>query len=726
MIGKNLKFYVLSCSFAFCILNFAFSCYAQDNKEEKEKPIVVNGDKLEYSTDKKEVIATGNVEVDYKGTKLTCQKLILDTDTKDGQASGNARLEDQQGVIEGSNIVYNFDAKVGTIIDAEFRSNPYFGKFEKVNKVSDAEFIAKHGYMTTCSYDEPHYRMKLRKMNFFPGDKVQLKDVNFYLGRAPIFYLPQYNHSLKDPLMHVQLMPGKSKDWGLYLLTAWRYNFTEDIKGRIYFDYRATKGVGEGFGTNYTTPEFGKGDFKYYYTQERDHALNKENRNPRIFERYFIRWRHKWDIDEQTKLISEYFKITDSKRIIQGSQYSFLKDYFPREYEKDTQPLSYVLLHRSFHYSSMDFLMQKRVNRWYSQEELLPEIKYSLPSLQLGESLFYFENNSSYVNYNRKTAAPSSNLDDFTYNKYNTFNKLLLPTKIAFFHLTPFISSQETIYDKNYPYGSTLYVVFSLGADASTKFYRLFNVKSNFLGLDINSLRHIITPAIGYAYNKNSSMPSCKARFGGGASYGDSAAALGLSNKLQTKRKGQSVDLANLNVTTSYAFKPKSGDKRGSSLSDFLIELDLLPYSWLRINSDTTYKHTGKYSEGYGRFSIVNYDIYFDLGKERSIGIGQRYQRKGGNEITQSLNWRLNPKWRFSIYQRRNIGHDPSLKRGLREQEYIISRDFHCWTIDFNYNITRGEGESIWFVFRLKAFPELEFEFNQSYHAPKPGSQPNP
>ena len=71
--------------------------------------------------------------------------------------------------------------------------------------------------------------------------------------QIPLFYVPRYNHSLKDPLMHVQLMPGKSKDWGPYMLTAWRYDLTEDVKGRIYLDYRSNLGIAEGFGTNYTS-----------------------------------------------------------------------------------------------------------------------------------------------------------------------------------------------------------------------------------------------------------------------------------------------------------------------------------------------------------------------------------------------------------------------------------------------------------------------------------------
>ena len=416
----------------------------------------------------------------------------------------------------------------------------------------------------------------------------------------------------------------------------------------------------------------------------------------------------------------------DSKRILLGG-FNFLKDYFFREYEKDSQPLSYATLHHSFNNSSLDLLLQKRTNRWYSQAEMLPQINYSLPSFQIGETtVFYFSNSGSYVNYNNKNAVPSDSFNDVTYNQLNTTNRFSLATKAAFINLNPFLSSQQIYYDKS-TYGSTLQNSFSSGSDLSTKFYRIFDVKSNFLNLDINDLRHVITPSIGYSYNINATTPTREVRISRGNSTRSSSAALELSNKLQTKRNGQSVDFVDLRIASSYAFKPKTGVKRGSSLSDFLFELKILPYSWLRIDADTTYQHSGARADvNYKHFSNANYDINFEFDKEHSFGLGQRYQRKGGNEITYDINWRLSPKWKFYLYQRRNRGHQPGLKRGLREQEYSLSRDLHCWTVDFTYNVKRGEGEAIWLVFRLKAFPELEFEYNQQYHVPKPGSQYNP
>ncbi len=699
-------------------------------EEDVKQPIIVNGDRLEYSTDAREVTAEGNVEVIYKGVKLTCQRLTLNMLTKDCLAEGNARLDEKAGVIEGSKISYNFQTKTGLMIDSQFMANPYFGRAQKVNKVSESAFITNRSYITTCSLDRPHYRMKSRKINFFMNDRVEVKDALFCLGQVPILYLPQYTRSLKDPLMHVQVMMGKDKNWGKYILTAWRYNLTDNISGRIYLDYRDQLGVAEGFGSNYTFPGFGKGDFKYYYTQERSRRFDEGV--PAEFQRYFVRWRHKWDIDQKTNLTSEYYKIVDSKREVpvRNTTYNILKDYFFREYEKDSQPLSYVLLHRSFNYSSMDLLIQKRVNRWYTQLEKLPEIKYSLPSIKIGESKFYFENSTQAANFDFKHAVPSPSGDDIGVGRLDTANKFSLPMKVAFFQLTPFVKNEETYYTQDV-YGSAAVwrTVFYSGTDLSTKFYRIFNINSNFLGMDINSLRHIITPTVGYSFNHEPTILSSKLKQIDGIDSiaRSNAASLELSNKLQTKRKGQSVDLVNFVVSNSYTFKPKTGDKLGSNLSDFLFKLELLPYSWMRVVSDATYKHSGNRSnEGYNKFTNVNWDVSFSIGPERSLGIGQRYQIKGGNEVTLNVNWRLNPKWRFYLYQRRNRGHDPTLKRGIREQEYTISRDLHCWTMDISYNIKRGIGETAWLIFRLKAFPELEFEYNQSYHAPKPGSQSNP
>ncbi len=711
----------LSCSF-FCFI-ICHSAFAQTTKGES---LIINGDVVEYSADSKEVTAKGNVVVTYKGAKLTCQKLTVNTQTKEGVAEGNPRLDDAKGVIEGKKIIYNFQNKTGTIIDAQFRSNPYFGTSKGLEKVSDAEFIANNGYATTCDFDHPHYRISSRQIKLFPEDKIQTKGDTLYLGDTPIMYLWQLNHSLKDTFTHVQLSPGSRKDWGPYMLSLWRYNLADNINARIYFDYRSKLGPAEGFGVNYIAPNLGKGDLKFYYTEEMPHNISAGERSE--FQRYLVHWRHKWDIDPRTNLVVDLYKIGDEKRKFFDPQANFLQDYFYREFERDSQPLTYGLLHHNFNYSSLDFLVQGCINQWYDQLNELPEIKYSLPSVKIGETPIYFQNSSSLANLNKSATTAPVTTSDESETRLDTTNKFSLPMRVAFLQFSPFVANEETIYNK----GSNddklpIRTIFYTGADLSTKFYRIYNVKSNFLGLGLEGLRHIITPVVSYAYNHAPTIPAgnLKQIDSIDAITSSNVVNLELANKLQTKRKGQSVDFAELRVNTSYVLFPKTDDI--TNFSDFLFELKLLPYSWLRVEADATYKHSGERSDpSYNTFSTGNYDIYFDFAKKGSMGIGQHYARGSSNAITYSFDWRLNPKWKFSIYEMYNMGHDPNLANGLYEQQYIITRDLHCWNIDFTYDQKKNQGVTLYVVFRLKAFPENRFGFKQGYHPPNSGSQSNP
>jgi hypothetical protein len=579
-------------------------------------------------------------------------------------------------------------------------------------------------------------------MNFYPQNKMEAKGATMYIGPVPILFMPQYEEKFRDPLAKVELSPGSRKAWGQYLLTAWRFNMADNVTGRLYLDFRQKLGIAEGFGVNFSNQRFGKGDFKVYYSHEKTDEFNEtypgtEETRSSSFKRYMIRWRHKWDIDDNTNIFSEYYNIVDSKMATRGSDYNFLKDYFFREYEKDEQPPSYISFHRSFGFSSLDMEIKKRTNKWYDPGylEKLPEAKFTLPSTQLGNSRFYVENRTQAVNYNLKnqsTMTPTANDTNPNrhYSRLDTYNKFSYAAKVAFIEFTPFVANEETVYSKdvnseNIPPRT----IFFSGATMSTKFYRLFNVKTDFLGMDIDGLRHVITPSINYSFNHEPTISNSQLRQIDSldSMTRNNSASLELSNKLQTKRKGVKTDIVDFRVNSVYSFKPKYAAKRGSNLSDFIYNLQVYPTNWISLVADATYNRSvPRDNENYGKFTAVNYDLGFTFGSDRAFGIGQRYVRKGSNQLTSSLVWRLTPKWRFSIYERYEMGSDPTVKRGIKEQEYSISRDLHCWQLDFTYNISQEQGHTLMFIFRLKAFPEMQFNLEQGYHKPKPGSQSNP
>lgn len=694
--------------------------------------MTINGDTVEYSADAQDVTASGNVEIISGDSKLTCQKITVNMQTKVGEATGRVRLEDGKGIIEGEKIIYNFQNKTGTIIDAQFRANPFFGRARTVDRESENEFVAHYGYFTTCSFDRPHYRIGSKQINVMPKQLIQTKDDCLYIGPFPVAQISRFNKMFDKPVMHVSVLPGKRKDWGPFLLSEWTYNINNYLDGRFYMDYRDNLGLAEGLGLNYLNTPVGSGDFKYYYTNEssRNYSDTSTIDFKTTYQRYLLRLRQKWDIDNQTNLVTQFYKIGDDKRKFVDQTSSFLQEYFYREFEKDAQPPSYALFHHSFPYSSIDILLDKRVNHWFSSVDKLPEVKYTLSSLQVGSTPFYFENKTTFDTFNKKLTFPPD--DDITVSRLDAVNKLSLPMKVAFLWVNPFVQDEQTVYDKGVNDATLLIrTVFSSGVDVSTKFYHVFDVKNDFLGMELNGLRHVITPTVGYAYNHSPTIPASNLYQidGVDALTSSNRATLELSNKLQTKRQGISIDLVDFLVTTSYAFQPQfvSGNKTGGSFQDVLFKLKLLPYAWMRMEGDVTYQHSGVTSaENFNKFSLANYDLDFDFGAGYSFGIGQRYQRKGQNQVTGSFKWQINPKWKVSVYQRYNL--KPFISTGVEvpqsslEQEYVITRNLHCWDVELSFNTKRYDGSSIFLIFRLKAFPENEFGYNQSYAKPKSGS----
>jgi len=691
-----------------------------------DQPVIVNGDTVEYVTERSEITAKGNVRVNYKGTKLTCNSLVVNTITKDGVAEGLVVIEDTENSMRGEKIIYNFNTKKGTVINGRAASPPGYFKADAVDLKGNNEFISKRGFTTTCSYDVPHYRLNSRTVRMLPGDKVQMYRNTFMVGALPFAYLPYYSQSLRDPIMHVQVVPGYRKEWGPFLLTAWRCNLTDSVDGRVYLDYRDRLGLAEGAGLNYRTPGIGKGDFKGYYPNERPKLESVGG--PGEYERWLMRWGHQWDIDERTSFIADFYKIADEKRAEKGADYGILKDYFPKEYDEDSQPLSYAFVHHNFDYGSLDLQVQERPQKWYSQVERMPEVKYTLPSYRLtGDDspvLLYYDDVTQAAYLKNLVASPAAAGAEYDVARFDTYNKISAPFKAGILDLTPFAAMRNTQYSAGEATNSiNARTVYYAGSSVSTKFYRIYGVGDHFMHMDINEgIRHIVTPTVTYSYNTRPNVRSSQIRqFDSIDAIGErSYVDLGISNRLQTKRENVAVDFFDFRVSSAYnvySEDPLTDVITRNRFSDsVLLDFEFLPYSWLSFVSDADYNRHRSY------FETINHNVSFTIAEGRSFGIGQRYSHSGTNEITAGLDWMLTPKWTFHAYERYQVRDNVSLPPGLIRQEYGFTRDMHCWLWDFVYTSEKEHGQTLWFVFRLKAFPEAQVGLTQSYRSPKPGA----
>ena len=679
-----------------------------DNTQEvKTTPggaVELNGDTVEYVLADNKMTAKGHVVITYKGSVLTCDEVEFYRDTKIAHALGHVRLTTGQGEITGEQLTFNFGTMKGDFEGAKMYAKPFYGRGQTILKVDTNHMVIKNGYMTTCDLDEPHYRLWSKTLDMYPQERLTARNVRMFLGKFPLLYIPRFSQRLDGKEPWVRFTPGRSKEWGIFLLSEWRYYFNENFKGYLHFDAREKKNVAEGFDVSYKIPQGGEGIIRTYYMNERP-TTAKHFYQPRPsptpeHERFKAEWRHQWDIDLKTKATLQYYKLSGA---------TFVKDYFRREYEKDSSPRTFFLLTHGFSEGTGSFLTETRVNRFASTVQRIPEVSYDLSNLQIGETSFYFKNLTTFSNFNKKSASPSEVRQKTK--RVHFDDQLSYRAKVAFIEVTPFVGGVNTYYSrtKDSEKNGVVRGIFKTGATLSTKFFRVFDLI--FDPLEIHQLRHVITPGVSYEYDHTPTiLPAQLDQYDSIDGLNNSHnISFSLENKLQTKRNGSKVDIMRLLLSTPFHLKEDSSQ---GGFDTITADMDITPLNWVSFYLDSTYATRDD------RISTVNFDIYLRGGAKWDFGFGKRFNVDGDDVITTQFQYRVNPKWALKVYER----FDASL--GLqREQEFVLTRDLHEWIADLSFNETRGEGTEILIRFTLKAFPEQPLDVGTNFNRRKILSQ---
>src|SRR3990167_8190710 len=136
----------------------------------EDEGILVNGDHVEYHDVERIVIAHGHVVITYQDMQLTCQRAVVYLATQDAFLNGQVRIVQESSLLAGDEILYNFQTRKGSILNAHGEAAPWYAAGDRLNKASDSGFIARHGYLTTCDFDSPHSRFQARQIPIIPDE----------------------------------------------------------------------------------------------------------------------------------------------------------------------------------------------------------------------------------------------------------------------------------------------------------------------------------------------------------------------------------------------------------------------------------------------------------------------------------------------------------------------------------------------------------------------------
>ncbi len=676
-------------------------------------PVELNGDTIEYKSEEGKFVASGNVLLKQNNAALYCDRLEFYRDKKEAHAFGNVILESDKGTVWADKAFYNFDTKRGDFTRARIMAKPIFGYATSITKAKENYYILSDGWLSTSDYDDPEYRIKSRKIVIIPGDKAVATQSTMIVGGIPVMYMPKYTQDLRDNKPHVRIIPGYKKEFGGYLLTSYRVRPIDRVETTYHVDYRERKDVAWGIDVKYDPMTIGQGLVKTYYMNERTLPAKGRIGDKRTvptteLERYRIEWRHKLDIDPTTSFIAQYYLLSDS---------TLRKEYFEKEYRADQSPATFALLTKSFQKATASLRVDPRVNRFEATVQRLPEANITFNNQPIADTGFYYKSSNTAVNLTKEEAVPSD--DQHHTVRFDTDNELSRPFKVSFLEFRPFVGTEQTYYSRTTykeDYNSVR-GIFRTGTDVSTKFYRVYDVNYNKYSVELNKLRHVLTPTMAYLYQHAPTMGSDKLYGYDAVDSKDTIHRLspGLGSTFQTKRNGQSIDLLRSLLTTDYYMSDNKEVTRRGGWGNVKLDNELYVNKYVIFHNDATYSNEERHIQ------TVNADLYIKDDKRWEFDIGRRYTYKDDDLITTQLSYILNPKWRTVIYDQWN-----AVTGVWKEQQYSLVRDLHSWEVELTFKDKKDYDDNsseIWVIFRLKAFPSVAFDGGSSLSKSKPGSQ---
>jgi lipopolysaccharide assembly outer membrane protein LptD (OstA) len=481
--------------------------------------------------------------VTYGTIKLTAGYILLDLEKDELFAKG---IPDSTGKMiqkpvftedgkdyQTDTIRYNFKsqkAKIYKVITAESEGFLHGSQIKKSGEV----YFLKQGYFTTCSHEEPHFKIQTGKAKVIPGKKIitgpaylEVSDVPTPLV-LPFGFFPTQEERASGIMIPTYV---NNRQRGLGLAKGGYYfNLSEyydlQLTGEIY-----TRG---GWGlqglSNYNKRYRYNGQFSMGYNVLQIGEERFAEFEPFSINRDFkVNWRHNQDPKARPDLrfsadiniaSGTYYRVTstnpnDFLNNTLNSSVSLQKSFPGKPYSismnmrhnqnLNTNDLSITAPQLTFNMQRIfPFKNKNRAGtRWYDQIGLT----YNMDAQNLitAKADSTFDRNKLFNEYSRNGIRHNMNLNTtFKVLKYFTLNPGVAYTGRMYFQRLDYSwmeQENQILTDTTSQFG--LLHDFSVNTDFTTKIFGIFNFKSG----KVAAVRHVMTPTITASYRPDFADP---------------------------------------------------------------------------------------------------------------------------------------------------------------------------------------------------------------------------
>jgi hypothetical protein len=102
----------------------------------------------------------------------------------------------------------------------------------------------ERGWFTTCASEDPHYIISSDRITL-SSKKIKASNIFFKIKDVPIFYIPFYSYSIREPSSPYSVRLGVDDRAGIFLKTSYNYH-SEIGRHQALLDYYQKRGLGVG------------------------------------------------------------------------------------------------------------------------------------------------------------------------------------------------------------------------------------------------------------------------------------------------------------------------------------------------------------------------------------------------------------------------------------------------------------------------------------------------
>ena len=656
-----------------------------------EKPINLTADHITQDGKRDIIIARGHVIVRHKGNVLKADRVKINNKTGRGEAIGHVMLTQKDGTkLKAKRTLFNIKSKQAKIFDTRgVIAKNYYVSGKEIIRLSDNHYKLKKSSLTTCRGTLPDWKIEASWVDLKNGDRALFTHGWFKIRDIPVLYLPAgyipINRERKSGILFPSF--GTSNTDGFTLKNSYYWAINRSHDATLSVDYLEKRGVRPEVEYRYAPSEGTRGEIRGSYLD--DDLTGGEF----------------WKVDgTHEQSLPNGFKFNGKLDLESNSG-------FNKTFEDNTDLRtrrssdSFASINRIWANNSLDILARFRDSTEDNVDDtllLLPQVTYKTQKTPIGNSLFYFNQDSSYTFFEKDLNTSPSVDDTFNVHRIDFHPQISAPMNIApWLAFTPTIGVRETYYSKGRDANNQKHSGFSResfdfqAAFEGPKINKIFHLDSQ----KFPKMKHLIEPRVTYDFipdideddrNKirvldavDSVVPTSRVSYF-------------LTQRLLRKEtlntdNFQTREIMRFEVSQSYDLREAtrasiSGRKR-KPFSDFRFDLDSRLMDELLLNADATYSLHDDV------VNTVNVELGIKPINNLSLYLERRYTRNSTTFLMGTFDWAFKKGWRFQASTR----YDEETET-FRENDISLLYDnpCRCWGFSFDFinrNLVTG-GES--------------------------------